>query len=446
MRNKTNKYPRLLLITANAFNPLSGGGITFTNLFHGWPKDKIACVHGDKIKPTQDVCERYYDLSSKEFLWAFPFSLLSGAGGQKKVEGAAKNARGITTKLINAAQFFISNEIPTKVTVSLELVKFIEDFKPDVIYTVLGSLPYMRLVSQVLHKFNLPVVIHIMDDWPAVRYGGVFDFYRRRRMDRELRSLINNASACLSICDAMSKAYKKRYSRQWQAFHNAVDAQSWIAKARKDWATKRSPFKILYAGALMTDSQLGSVSDVCDAVAQLKGQGIEIQFDIYAPWYAAKRFRIELEKSGCVSVFDAPETMNIEKLFTEADLLLLPVNFDEKSVKYIKYSMPTKVPAYMFSGTPTLAYGPDSVASIQYAQEWAHCVIKQNKTELCNEIKLLVYDEKLRERLGRGAQKLAIQKHDRAKVSAEFQEVLANSAKNFTIRDSARSPSTPTFG
>lgn len=428
----SSDYPRLLLITPNAFNCLSGGGVTFTNLFKGWPRDRIATAHADKIPPSMDICDNYYFLGKKEFPWLFPFSLAAFLGGQEKAEERIKKRESsiggnFMSKAVPFFQRFVRNEIPTRAVVTKGLSKFIENFKPQVIYTILGSLPYIRLVRLISKKYNLPVVLHMMDDWPAVRYRGIFDFYRRRRMKVELKALMKEAAACLSICDAMSEAFEKRYGRKFTAFHNALDADSWIKKARKDWSRK-SPFNILYAGALMPDSQLESVCDAADAVADLKSGGLDVQFKIYAPWYFANLYRKKLEREGCVQVFDMPQSMDVEDLFTGADLLLLPVNFDKASVKYIKYSMPTKVPAYMFCGTPTLAYGPASVASIKYAQKWAHCVTKRDKKELSNAIKELASKESLRKNLGLRAQELAKGRHDAAKVRAEFHKVLIDAA------------------
>ena len=43
-------------------------------------------------------------------------------------------------------------------------------------------------------------------------------------------------------------------------------------------------------------------------------------------------------------------------VFAKVDLLLLSNDFDNNSITYLKYSMPTKASEYMISGTPTLVY------------------------------------------------------------------------------------------
>jgi hypothetical protein len=66
-------FPRVLFITPCAFNHLRGSGITFSNLFQGWPQDFLATVHSDPASVGHDVCSRYYRLTKGEIHWIWPF-------------------------------------------------------------------------------------------------------------------------------------------------------------------------------------------------------------------------------------------------------------------------------------------------------------------------------------------------------------------------------------
>lgn len=71
-----DKYPKVLILV-QPFNRVSGGGITLTNLFQGWPKDKIAVACRGYVinRETQtDICDNYYQLGEKELKWKFPFN------------------------------------------------------------------------------------------------------------------------------------------------------------------------------------------------------------------------------------------------------------------------------------------------------------------------------------------------------------------------------------
>src|ERR1035437_1790428 len=72
-----NNYPRIL-IYGQPFNDFSGGGITLSNLFKGWPKDRIAVASTGNLlqKITTEVCNTYYQLGKEEQRWRFPFNII----------------------------------------------------------------------------------------------------------------------------------------------------------------------------------------------------------------------------------------------------------------------------------------------------------------------------------------------------------------------------------
>ena len=88
-----NNYPKILIFGA-PFNSFSGGGITLTNLFKGWPKDKIAVSSTGHVLQgvSTDVCDVFYLLGRDEQKWIFPFNLFqksfpSGLMSFNKKEG-----------------------------------------------------------------------------------------------------------------------------------------------------------------------------------------------------------------------------------------------------------------------------------------------------------------------------------------------------------------------
>jgi glycosyltransferase involved in cell wall biosynthesis len=92
--------------------------------------------------------------------------------------------------------------------------------------------------------------------------------------------------------------------------------------------------------------------------------------------------------------------------------------------------MPTRVPAYMMSGTPILVYGPPEVAAVEYAQQagWGYVVPQRDLNALREAITLLVSNTELRKKMGQRAQRLAVQNHDAAKVRETFRQALVNAA------------------
>ena len=195
----TKSFPRVLFITPLAFNKMTGTGITFTNLFKGWPKDRIAMVHDDTMAVTTDVCDTYYRLGSNE---------IRKFGGSFTNDLAEQTNSGVTNSsppsyrlktLQTVKKWVFGDGLPQRGILTPELEAWIEIFKPDVIYTILGSNGLMDIIEQVQKKFDVPMVVHIMDDWMSGAFkSGIVGPLQRMRMLRSIRRIIAKASLRLS--------------------------------------------------------------------------------------------------------------------------------------------------------------------------------------------------------------------------------------------------------
>jgi glycosyltransferase involved in cell wall biosynthesis len=156
-----------------------------------------------------------------------------------------------------------------------------------------------------------------------------------------------------------------------------------------------------------------------------------VTFEIHAPAFLAARHRSRLEISPAVSVIDATDDDDaFFALIRGADLLLLPVNFDAASVRFIRHSMPTKIPAYLASGTPVLVYGPSGVDQVACAarEGWGEVVSARDLDALESAILRLLDDDDRRQRRVARALETARWNHDAATVRRRFQDALTRAA------------------
>lgn len=423
-------FPRVLFITSAAFNSVTGGGITFSNLFRGWPKDRLATVHNDTVPVTTDVCKRYYRLQSAELRrWlidrADPQVMAGGTGGTPG--GCSRLSR-----LRPLKKAIVGNAWPDIGRLTPELEAWIAEFNPQVLYTILGGIGTMDLIEAVRARFNLPLVTHVMDDWPAVLYGGgLMSPLLRWRMNRRLRHLFSVSAVRLGIGEAMCEAYQQRYGHPFEAFQNTVDVDR-FRRYRHVGAAAGSPARILYVGSIFNNAQLYSLVDCCHAVARLRQGGRDIRLDIYSPDFLAAPFRSLLEIDPAVRLH--PPITDDDAFFSTigtADVLLLPVNFDEDSVRLISYSMPTKLPAYLLSGTPVLGYGPMQTAQMSYLSRHGcgHPVSRRGVDAVLDGLVTVLDDAGLRARLAERALAVVERSHHAGHVRNAFQSRLARVSK-----------------
>lgn len=415
---------------------MSGGGITFSNLFQGWPADRLATVHNDPEPVSDDVCSLYYRLGAREVDLAFPFNKLRQAtqGGASDGSGGdlAVHATNRESLARRAAVAILGDRLPERACLTPELENWIAEYRPELIYTILGTGGLMDLIEQIRVRFNLPMAVHVMDDWLSTPGKGLLGRQETNRTGRQARHFFQAATLRMGISPAMCSAYEERYQTSFQAFQNTIDVEKWSAFARPAMPAG-SPADILYVGSIFPNAQLDSLIDACKAVARLNQEGTSATLTIASPAAQATRYRHLLAIDPAIHIVD---TIRDDETFFQriatADLLLLPVNFDDETQRYIRYSMPTKVPAYLASGTPILAYGPSGIAQIEYAREsgWALVVDQQGIEGLGMSMKRLLEENDLRNRLNASAHDCALRNHDSSIVRRDFQAALCNAAGN----------------
>lgn len=435
-------YPRLLLVSSSLFNPFSGGGITLVNLFKGWPEKRIAAVHTETYPLDTTICSHNYALDAKELGWFWPLNhILSARKLERKNSNNAEiPANNIQNTVAHVSAYwrifrFVNRLIASEglqdyITITASLKNWVTDFQPDVIYTLLGSLGYMRLVSALVEITGAKLVIHMMDDWPSVRYrqgqlAGIF----RRQMETELDRIIQKATVCMGISPAMCETYQQRYGKEFLSYSNALDLTKWMRYSRQAWSTKTN-LQILYSGSILKEAQLASLLDIAQAVELLNQQGMAIAFDIHTPMPFDATYQADFVAFSHTHLKLPLDDAAVASAMAAADLLVLPVNFDAHTQHYVRYSNPTKLPAYMISGTPILAYGPEGVDQIDRAARdgWGYVVNERSIEGMADAICELTQNIVLREKIGRKAQYVAQRDHDATKVRSSFQEMLRHVA------------------
>ncbi len=437
------KYPRILIF-GQPFNNFSGGGITLTNLFKGWPRDKIAVTflgHG-LFNVTTDVCDIYYQLGEEEHKWMFPFNVIQRkfASGIKTFDPEKANPvnsiqKGIRYRLVNSYFYPFLRQIgvfhfASSISASKKLKKWLEEFSPEVLYLQVSTREEILFAEELIDLLKIPCVIHMMDDWPStISNKGLFKNYWKNRIDREFKKLLNHVDVYLSISDAMSSEYLRRYKKEFVAFHNPIETETWLAHTKTDFRLNRDYVKILYSGRIgigITESLL----EVASAIESINKEGFNVKLHIQTP-SKEPGFLMQLRKFESVVINPFAKLEDLPEIFSEADILLLANDFNQEGIEYLRLSMPTKASEYMISGTPVLVYSPGETAVSELFKNngCGICVMSQDKTELANAIQSIIEDEEQRKMISLKAVEYAKEKFDSFKVRGEFQSLIINLKK-----------------
>jgi glycosyltransferase involved in cell wall biosynthesis len=456
MTGTSRPYPRLLIVGYDIVAG-TGGGVTLSCLLDGWPRNRIAIAAGNRDLGVSGFAGHYYRLGALEDRWIWPFSsvpreswkvsgpVCPGSSGQRscaphgnpsREESPARGAS-LRRLLYAALDLAGAQDELHGLRLSPPFLEWVNAYQPEIIYTLLGSLSLVRFVRDLSATLRIPAALHFMDDWPSVIYRhGLMAPMLRRKLNRELRLLVNGASAAMAISDPMSAEYSRRYGRTFLTFHNALDPDDWLATSRTSWETG-SPIEILYAGRIGIANE-SSITDVASSVELLADGGLDIRLSVLTSDVACP-VADTLREMRCVDLIPAVPHPAVPARLAAADILILPLDFGDAEQRFARYSMPTKTVEYMASGTPVVVYAPEDHAVSRYAAsgEWGLVVGSRDTSALADTFLSLVKNISLREELGRRAMGLALANHDAGTIRDRFRETLISAAypTGFPLKD-----------
>ena len=425
-------YPKILII-GQYFEKRPGSAITMTNLFKGWDKECIAVAAGEINNPDFEICNKYYQLGSLETKKNFPFNLKKNNKHQsgpllereKKVNSDFTQIKesGVRNLYNYFLDFFGLHHYKDRFRCSNDFLKWVNDFSPDYIYSQLSNFQLILFVSQLHKDLQVPVAVHIMDDWPStIAKRGILKFYWKRLIDKKFRKLLSNAQVLMSIGETMSTEYKKRYGYNFIPFHNPIEINFWETSVH-EYKHTQNPFVILYAGRLGTGIQ-NCFLDIAEAIKNLIAEGLKIELHIQV--INCNIILDSLAKFDFIKLNSAVHYSALPGVFAKADLLLIPNDFDDQSISFLKFSMPTKASEYMVSGTPILVYSSIKTALTKHAlkHQWAFVVSEKNIKMLESTIREAYENKDLRIKMGTSAKKFAKKHFDSNIVRNEFRKAL----------------------
>ena len=433
-------YPRVLVVNGDPFCKSSATGLTMINLFRGWPEDRLAQVFTSAFSADFGVCTNFWRLP--------PLAMVSHKQGYR----VALQPATVTTQIGPQGANCLGNPVSAKPLApwlggwmrdvgreAMELLpyqlsevfwRWIKEFDPDVVYSYFGSIRIMRLAYQVADRLEVPIVPHFMDDWPST-------IYRRFPLSLLLqRNLVLWLDRCLAfspirmaIGEDMAGEFAKRYGSPFLPLMNCVD-DVLIDRPFVE-PPERFIVRFIYVGTLYFN-RWKSLCEIGRALARLRSENIMgelIVFGSVNPGIAFERLALlypVVHLAGVVSSDDVPSVQN------DADCLIHVESFEPNDRLYTRLSISSKIPSYLASGRPVLAYGPSELASVRFIEETGcgQVVVTQDEDILAEALAKIIKSPSLRLELGRRAKVLAGVTHRASDARNKLRSVLERAAAN----------------
>jgi len=384
-------YPRVLVINGVPFNRTNNGGIVMSQLFSGWPKARLREILYSNVQPGFDVCNQYWNLSkSAVLLGAFGRAPGRGicemldSGKQMEIYSRYENRPAIERRFT-----WLSPQIRLPLgeaifrlpsVLSAPLCDWVDDFRPDVIFSFVDSGVILRLVARVAMRWKLNVVAYFTDDWISTIYKGyAAGPLLRRSMMRNLEKCLAASPIRLTPNGAMASEYRHRFGGRFEVMYNAESFRPYAPPA------SRPIVRFVFTGTL-APRRWTSLRRIGEALDRLGDEGLRGELVVYTPPGEMDAIP-EQDTPRSVKRAGTAVPSDIARIQKDADILVHVESFDAISRAYTRLSLSTKLSQYFMAGRPVLAMGPAEAASIQHVSQAGAGVRKAHQTaiELHNE-------------------------------------------------------------
>lgn len=428
------KIPKVLIVGAT-LNESTGSGITLINLFKNFPRKNLAAIGFEDHTRlcSLKACPQVYQAGSRERKILFPFSIFarkdifSGPITQKETRTyPSLPAFRITiyglTRMLSKEMADIIGVMPImkRFHISAEMDQWIREYNPDVVYSLLASMPNIKLTEEIAEKYGLPIAVHVLDDWPAViNKPGLMYYYWNREYKRTLNRIFGKAKLLLGISEGMRDEYKKKYGKEFIPFHNPIDTGLWSATRKKNLSIEDEA-SIVYLGSINNNNS-SALRDVSKAVHELNQSGHKVKFDIYSFQHKTLQAR-KLKHWQGVNLLPPAQYHEIPQLVSKYDFALLALNFNHRSLKYTRLSFSTKASEYMASGIPTIIYASKHAEYSRHALKygWAYAITERGVDNVKSALLKLINNKDLRQEISNRAVKYSEENCDTQQVASAF--------------------------
>jgi glycosyltransferase involved in cell wall biosynthesis len=422
-------YPRVLVISHNAFHTTNNMGKTISSLFKGWDSNKLAQLYFQSEFPDSKLCENYFRITDKELLKSFFRGIVPG---KELVQNDAPHSSGsntTTTTIQKIARkrkpyMFLARDLLWKTNAwkTIRLISWVENFNPEVIFVAPGAYCFsIEIALYLQNKHEVPLIAYFGDDYYFQNHRRISPLYwaNKHLYKKSFLRLFSNIHYFIAASDEMKVLYEDEFGKPGSAILKSCSSLNVLVKNKKT--------KVVYIGNL----GVGRWRSLVDIGQVLKKLGLFVH--VYS---GEKRSSIlqHLNKENGIIFCGHVSSDEVESIISESTILLHVEALGKDMRERVKYSMSTKIPESLGSGVCLFAYGPDDVSSIEYlTRNEAACVVT-NKEDLQVKLSEIIDNEELRKKYINNALKLASERHDFETNTKLFYKIITDACEDWKSR------------
>lgn len=422
---------KILFISMSPIHKGVSIGNTFLNVLEGMPDVTYFSVYTKGGAPDKSI-QRAFQINEQMILK----KLLRQTGSVGRVvdERYEKN-ESETSHLVTLVKkkrftvFFWAQALVWQLPFwkSKALNQFLEEAKPDVLFTILSDSPVLNRLIQYIQAFTKkPLMVYAWDNNYTLKMGAVSPLRRlNRHINRiYMRKTVRHAAQMYVISDVQKRDYEKAFGRPCKVLTKSDD----FSGEPPIKTQYNSPLQLVYTGNIGTN-RWKSLAMIVAALRKLNQNHVRAQLRIYTATPLTKKMRVALDVPGTSFLMGSVSASEIPAIQSDADMLVHVEALDRKNRLAVRQSFSTKLVDYFKAARLIFAVGPRDVASIQHLIDNDAAVVASNQSEIYIKLKKIIETPQIIADYGKKAYECGRKHHNKEAMQSMLKEDLVRIAR-----------------
>lgn len=311
-----------------------------------------------------------------------------------------------------------------KIKIDKTTLDLIKQFAPEVIYTLGGSPNKLKLSYLLSLKFDIPIIIHHMDNWMNHIQWENNPLLRgyKKKLRKYCELCYSRSSVNLTIGDKMAEVFSAQTGINHFPLMNTLNTSEMYCGEQSKYLRR-----FIYAGGLHLGRDV-TLKKLASTLEQNKYKYPDIEFNIYTTEDNRTLFSDNFSEFSVVKFCDYVPHENIKSVYENTDILVHVESNEIERNDFFKYSISTKIPEYLATGRPLLFFGPSNINLYHFLGKEEIAFVASTEEELQKAIDILLSKGEPVSLVTRKALKYAKEKYD-IENTKKVLEMVVNSAE-----------------
>lgn len=385
------KKKRVLIISEEAWRNEDNGGNVLTNLFGPLADEfEFAQIYCRPVKPNNNVCKKYFHLSTADMMHAVFFFKKYGYSfnyNDCDIEKVISSSQTTTKIWYKIKQYpwgilFLIRDILFMLSRwrTKELNDFVTDFDPDIIFAPMYGNVYMHLIDRYVAKITgKKLISYVSDDHLTFRQYSWSPIYwlNRLRLRRQIIKTSKNYSLLYTMTDEQKVEYEQILNIPMKILKKAKPFK--VAHFQEKL---NKPLRLIYGGNLSANRS-ETLSHIRKALCNINKNGKVAELAIYTQSYISPKMRNTLHDGDNSFLMGKVSLEELTNQYNKSDILLHVESFNRKARLQTRLSFSTKIIDLMHSCRCIVAICWDESSPYRYlnGNDLAYCISSEGDIE-----------------------------------------------------------------